>query len=349
MREFGSDFHTITSGFESPLGSAMPFLRHEVYFVAMGRQCIAALMAQYQWKRLWIPRYFCYDVIASLEATIDGEILFYEDYPSSLVGQSVRALPYQEGDALLLVNYFGLRGYQDVSQIPVPVIVDFTHDLMGEWATSCNADWCIASLRKTLPIPEGGVLWSPKGHRLEIDLPSTLLNKSAVSNRWRAMDKKALYVQKGEGDKGEFLRLFSETEHLLAQSSLSLLDNRSMDFLRAFDVPKWYKSKRDNWLLLRDRVEVDILLPENISCIPFSFVMLSDSREQRDLWRAKMIEHSIYPAILWNIPSEKSSPIEDISSRMLSIHCDGRYTRSDIERLANALNSIVQNHTYSRT
>ena len=122
-----------------------------------GRQTIVALIAQHQWKRIWLPVYFCYEVVDTIRQT-GIELLFYPDYPGAYDQNIVSELPYKKGDVLLRMNYFGLRTRRSNQSLPIPVIEDHSHDLLGRWSLYSDADWCIASIRKTLPTVEGGMV-----------------------------------------------------------------------------------------------------------------------------------------------------------------------------------------------
>jgi hypothetical protein len=78
------------------------------------------------------------------------------------------------------MNYFGLRTPPDL-ELPegVEVLEDHSHDPVSAWAEQSSADFCLASLRKTLPINDGGALWSPVGHRL----PPAPPDRAAASGR----------------------------------------------------------------------------------------------------------------------------------------------------------------------
>ena len=60
------------------------------------------------WQRLWVPEYFCYDVIASLkEAGL--ELVFYTDYPGNWKdGKKLEDIQrnghFRSTDAILRVN-----------------------------------------------------------------------------------------------------------------------------------------------------------------------------------------------------------------------------------------------------
>ena len=78
MKEFGSDFHYIT-GFRG-VGNTLNDVHPYANYYADGRQALIYLYQSQGWKRLWMPEYFCYDVVKSLkEAGL--ELKFYTDHP----------------------------------------------------------------------------------------------------------------------------------------------------------------------------------------------------------------------------------------------------------------------------
>lgn len=342
MKEFGSDFHSIDT-YTSGRAHLTDVFRGAT-LLSDGRQCIVALIRQHGWKRIWMPEYFCYEVIETIRLQTGIEILYYADYPLADDKGSVKTLPFEDGDVLLRMNYFGVRDHRNEEGIPVPVIEDHTHDLLGHWALYSNADWCVASLRKTLPLPEGGMLWSPKGHRLSLELANTEENQCLADKRWQAMQMKSDYLKGTLSDKDGFRKLYVETEGWFDNAALSLIDKRSREFVDQLDINLWQGTKKRNWQLLRsllsDRIQV--VQPEDDSCTMFSMVVLADSQEQRDIIRRRLIEHSVYPAILWQVPEDASEKVQDFSHRMLSIHCDGRYNEDDIRQLAGIVNQAIE-------
>src|SRR5690606_7795309 len=124
-----------------------------------GRDALRALLrhgkTQLGWQRLLIPSYFCQDVAASFTRELPTEV--YVDRPG--LRPDERAIATREGDAVLNVNLFGFRTAQWAFKLPgVAVIEDHTHDPWSAWAATSQADFAVASLRKTLPLPDGGVL-----------------------------------------------------------------------------------------------------------------------------------------------------------------------------------------------
>ena len=345
MKEFGSDFHFVES-FNSCRAHLTDVFRNAT-LLADGRQCIVALIRRNGWRRLWMPDYFCYEVIETIKEQTGIKIVLYEDSP--LCEGDVEKLPYEDGDVLLRINYFGMRDLRSNRSIPVPVIEDHSHDPFGHWALYSDADWCIASIRKSLPLPEGGMMWSPKQFRVSYKFldSSFKSNREIAALRWKAMEMKAAYLRGEDVSKDEFRKLFVKTEEWFDHAEPSVIDERTKELVsRKFDVNLWFSAKRKNWVLLSsliDKEHCDVIYAESESCTMFSLVLLLGSKERRDALRKELIERCVYPAVLWNVPEEASTTSKDFSQRMLSIHCDGRYSEEDIRQLANILNQALKN------
>ena len=346
MIEFGSDFHYIShrgSG-ENTLQALFP----SANYYADGRQALIDLFRSQGWKRLWVPEYFCYDVIESLKES-GLELCFYGDYPGHLEdGKTLESIQrkgyFRPTDAILRLNYFGTRSFRGLEKLNIPVVEDHTHDLIGGWAIKSHADWCIASLRKSLPVPEGGLLWSPAGLRLPGAPDVSEENERIAAIRWKAMRLKARYLAGEEVEKTTFRAGFVDTEEYFDRAEVCSLDRESKEYLKSFDIRNWYNRKRENWELLRDikKEGVHVICPENRGCYPFSLVLLFDSLDERDRVRKELIEHQIYPAILWSIPDCPADEELFLFSRgMLSIHCDGRYSAEDILQMKEIIESIL--------
>lgn len=345
MKEFGSDFHYI-----QPTGgdgkTIYDFLLSANYY-ADGRQALIHLYRSQGWKRLWVPDYFCYDVIESLrQAGLD--LCFYADYPAYSGDSKTLEAIYKNGnirlkDAVLRVNYFGIRSYRSTEKLPFTVVEDHTHDLIGEWALNSQADWCIASLRKSLPIPEGGILWSPMGLQLPNAPEAFKENERIAATRWEAMKLKAQYLAGEAVEKYLFRAGFVDTEPFFDTANVCSLDKASRNYLKSFNIYSWYRKKRENWEILSKikKEGVKILRPENYGCYPFSLILVFDDFFDRQRVRKELIEKQVYPAVLWNVPESKNEDVFLISRGMLSIHCDGRYSQDDILQLKSIIESVL--------
>lgn len=339
MTEFGSDFHQCAITISN---NHWFDLLGDVRTYSCGRHAIDAILADRGWKRIWVPAYFCYEVIGHIQER-GIEVVFYDDNPLREDDDKVvRSLPFQDGDVLLRINYFGLRAKRSNKGLSVPVIEDHSHDLFSDWAIQSDADWCIASIRKSLPVAAGGILWSPKKYSLPEEIKSTTSCEEMAAMRYGAMTMKSDYLNLG-GDKEIFRKKFVETEEWISNLSLSGMDKETLRLAQTFEVNQWTLQRCQNWYhaerLLRDNFYV--LCPEQESCQPFSIILLCKTAVERMTLRSHLIKNCIYPAILWNIPKDAQyNQTRDFSERMLSIHCDGRYHQDDIHRMCNLINKF---------
>jgi hypothetical protein len=337
--ELGSDFHycaNFSSGKENILS------KKETHYFANGRQALQHLLKHNKWERIWIPTYFCYSVIEVIKQT-GIKIAFYDDSPLSDDERLISQIKFNSNDALLRMNYFGLRTWRDNEEIPVSVIEDHSHDLCGEWVEKSNANWIIASVRKTLSVPEGGVLWSPKGHTIPTVPKSTLKNDLLTYKRLSAMLMKTLYLSQNKIPKDAFRQLYIDTEDSFENLSICAVEDFCKKLIETFDIKDWYQRKKENWKSLLD-IEcknIKMLRPEDISkCNPFALILQFNSMEQRDIFKTNLIQKQIYPAVLWNIPQEQPKEIVNIGQTLLSVHCDARYDSQDILELKKRILSI---------
>ena len=345
MKEFGSDFHYIEP--VRPPGTTIYDLYPFANYYADGRQALIHLYHSQGWERLWIPEYFCYEVVASLkEAGL--KLSFYTDYPGYCFdSQTLEDIQncgcFRPKDAVLRVNYFGSRSYRSSENLSVAAVVeDHTHDLVGSWAVNSHADWCIASLRKTLPIPEGGILWSPQKKCLPESPKQSNENERIASVRWEAMQLKTLFIKGETVEKSDFRDRFLDTEGFFDTVPVCALDDKSQEYLHSFDIKEWFIKKRDNWELLRSikKNDIHVFGTEDSGCYPFSLVLVFDSHAERNRVRMSLIERGIYPTVLWRIPLVSDTEVFNFSQVMLSIHCDARYSHDEVLAMKSIIESV---------
>lgn len=347
MKEFGSDFQLMPDFRNTAVKSSIVTL-YDMYGClreyASGRHAIEAIFKFKGWKRIWIPAYFCCEVIEYLEKEAGMEIKFYDDTPlSDRDDETVRSLTYEEGDVLLRMNFFGLRGFRTNEGIGVPVIEDHTHDMMSEWVRKSDADYCISSIRKTMPTAAGGILWSPKGLQLPEAIGETDDCKVMAKMRYEGMEMKRKFLRGEPVDKDAFREKMLESEELIDKLSFSGMDKVTKDIAREMNYGMWDELKADNWRIANEILseKFTILKSSFVDWRPFSIIILCKSAEERAALRIHLIKNMIYPAILWQMPENSEfKDALDFSKRMISVHCDARYSRNGIKEMCSRILSF---------
>lgn len=354
MKEYGSDFHFLN--FPCVAGGKTLFDYYpNAVFLADGRQAIESLINYYKWKRIWIPEYFCWEIIAYILLHCEIEVKTYQDNPVVKDHHFVGHLPFQEGDVLLWMNYFGLREIKRIN-VPIPVIEDHSHNIFSEWVWKSKAEFCIASLRKTLPLAEGGILWSNSKDLSELGstIKETLLNEKVARTRWQAMAEKALYLsQDNEASipdlKDSYREKFLRTEQCFGSLPVSRISSLDRQVLEKIDIKDWSERRNRNWKIVVKQLSfllkkngIRLLVPESESLIPFSLLLLFPDKMKRERFRKGLISKSIYPAVLWEIPETCSRESRIVSDGILSIHCDARYSADEIGEMGCQIYTLLK-------
>lgn len=337
--EHGSEFHWVGAGPVVDLPTH-PWSAGGL-MLGSGRDALRLLVRwavrRLGWKRVLVPSFLCQEVVGALisEAiTVEA----YEDDPR----EAIRAPCLDPGDVLLIVNTFGVRPRWLRPESCVGfVIEDHTHDPWSDWARTSEADYCIASLRKTLPIPDGGVLWSPIRSSLPDEPELTPEHSAAAARKLEAMVLKALFLEGHAVKKSTWRTLANEGEATISSSEVSLMTAVASSLANCLDWARWRTQRFENFRFLVDRFgdrrDLTVLSPAEHNSCPFSVILICKDSEIRDRLRRALIERRVYPAVLWPLEERALSlPHQSIelSRRVLSLHCDGRYGEADMERVA---------------
>ncbi len=348
--EYGSEFHW-PSFHGQPRAPIVPA---DALMFASGRDAFAALIQhgcqQRGWRRWFMPTYFCPDVAAAIAAT-GLEVVRYDDSPRWPVPVQP-AVPFRTGDVFLLVNYFGLRGQQAAGAVDLGVaelVEDHTHDPWSDWARSSGAAYCLASLRKTLPIPDGAALWSPGGHSLPSRAAVTAIRDSASQKKLAAMLLKRLYLQGEFADKPVFRRLQVEGEGGLAAGPVSGASRVAEQLLPVLPWDDWRMRRAENYGTLRQALEnvagTRVLGPAGAGSCPLALILECQTKELRERIRTGLIAAAMYPAVHWPIESQGCEALqsaERLSQRLLTLPCDFRYGSADLMRVVEVVQRLAR-------
>jgi hypothetical protein len=343
--EVGSEFHwdddaLVDAGAERPDWLPTP---HTTFSSATGAlsALISALTAA---TRLHVPSYFCMGVAEALTPRV--KLAWYRELPDGQ-GPHLDTLDAAPGDAVLVVNLFG-RGRREPwdawsREHPlVTVIEDHTHDPLSAWARASAASYCVASLRKTLPVPDGAIVWSPRGE----NLPRPVLGASTgASLKLTAMILKTAWLRGRDVDKSEFralqmageaaLRGSATAPHALTHVVLPLLDVWRLRSIRADNARALAKSMQPRTSAWHP---VSYGSPE---AVPFNLQVLCTSEASRDSLLAHLARERIFAPVHWRQSAtgfwSGDHQAVDYASRMLTIPVDHRYRAADVGRIVEAL------------
>jgi hypothetical protein len=310
------------------------------------------------WRRVWLPSYYCPDVPAALAAAVVGEVEL-RAYPDAALWSSadLGSIPAATGDVVVVANQLGVRGQPDVSGAiarGAAVVEDHSHDLASSWALESGADYAFASLRKTLPIPDGGAVWSPQGR----PLPPPAARRDGrepASPTLSAADRLATALdarRRRAAPSDERLR-FRALARAAARSAGALgwggISPVSRALLRQMPVRGWRERRRQNLAVLADAVASAPrlrALAAPSGGVAFALTLVFDTAGARHAAERALTSRAVVPTVLWPLDLVRDWGVwpadADLASRILSIHGDQRYDEADVRRLARILGQTLR-------
>ncbi len=340
-RPIGSDFEVVderwlTADHEPPWQTRSD----GITYTESGRQALA-LVASYLTARgrntLVLPSLFCESMIApfmamgwrilvvSLDERLDVD-------RSALLGR----LDDPEHSVYLHTPYFGkaesesgLALLTDLEARGMVVVVDESHGLLE--ATRHPQRIRVASLRKLLPLPDGGFVAG-------IPVPGLGLptGERAAAVRWRAMIQKSAFLQDPRKVPVSLhLEEFRRAEELTESSPTPApMSERSRSVVRRLDYAALRKQRRANFAAIRDGLAGSShpVVETSAGWATPSHAVVA-ARDPRAL-QVHLSRHGVYCPVHWVAPADpRLTAVGGWRGNLLSLPVDHRYDPDDMARI----------------
>lgn len=328
-------------------------------FTASGRSAFSLLLKKVKpkYNKILMPAYLCNSMILPFK-DLGYQCSFYEiDQKLEPVLSSVRK--EEQVGIFLHMGYFGYPtneklqdAVKEFKENQTIIVEDITHTLFSHYPRFQENDFTVASIRKWMGIPSGGILTSASE-----DTPDQLLrNMKFTSLRTKALLLKGDYMRKQKEysasvrkeQKEACLDLFSKAEELLSEDSGPYeIDQISMKIWRLANLRQIVIKRRKNYAILLEGVKkltylkpVFDQLPKEVCPMFFPVYLPKD----RSFVRKRLTMEEIYCPIHWEVPElvdlEKFPETAKIYSSILSIPCDQRYGPEDMKRVVEVLRDL---------
>lgn len=326
----------------------------DVVLTSSGRSAISLLLEQINPKNksVLLPAYICESVI--LPFINKGYKCFFYDINEDLSPKIEGIFSFNNIGIFLHIGYFGflsnlnlinvIQKFKDESTI---IVEDITHTLFSNTNNFEDNDFYIGSIRKWFGVPSGGFLASKK---FVLEAPQ-YINEQFTKLRKESLLLKKIYIEtKNITLKDKFLNQFSIAEEILDNDLKPYrIDKVSSQLVRNLDYNQLVRKRKENYLhLLRNIKKSDFLQPLfpsiNDDVCPLFFPIVI--KEDRNKIKKKLIEEEIYCPIHWPIPVQINMNLFENSRKLynteLSIPCDQRYDISDMDKIINIINQLIE-------
>ncbi|WP_445384791.1 hypothetical protein ACT6NV_12565 [Robiginitalea sp. IMCC44478] len=346
-KEIGSYFHWIDSTIAKSLFKKHPInFRENTHVFYSGRHALKYLINHIEQGRsiskIWMPEYYCQHVTNWMKKNYSN-IHLYSAHPFEYTDELRIPEDVSENDILIINNYWGLSTTR-LSKYPAkrPIIIeDHSHGWLSRQCLHSEADYCFVSLRKSLPIPLGGICWAPNKELPSYPLPENQEVYSVWDKMVVAMKNKTEYLYgQSEDLKDLYLNQIAEVEDGLDLShKVTKMRTEDKKFIH-----KWLQldvleiKKRNLDLLYRKITDTpNYKIIKRFAYTSFGFMLLFSDGMAYESFRKHLIDNQIYPSNLW--------PNNNGWKYFLNVHVDFRYGIEDMEFIAGCIEDW--NRTYN--
>lgn len=316
-------------------------------FFYTGRQAIKYVIESIKPNQelitIWLPNYYCKHVTHWIRANYSNTKLYDIDpkSPSEVIQVHKFA---NENDIVLINNFCGISdcNYNKGDKY-LTIIEDHSHGWLSNACIHSKADFCIASLRKSVPVPLGGLAWRPDNHQINSKIKT--IHDSEFLTIWdnilRAMNlKKSYEIQNivNNHAKSIFLEIIrSEEEKIHSNYHLVTMQEQHRKIIENYLSINFLSFKKLNWSFVKPRINPSIKFECLDSSFPgFGLILYLDKEEDMNTLRNYLIKNNIYPALLW-----PDNPPE--FGYYLNIHIDYRYNNGHMKYISQILNHFSEN------
>lgn len=291
-------------------------------------------------NKIWFPNYYCQHTLSWIKKSYSNIGIY--DTHSFEFSKKIEVTDFAKAnDVVLINNYWGLSTMleEKTSKNSPIVIEDHSHGWLSKACLNSKANYCFVSLRKSLPIPLGGIYWKPNSNIPEIN--NSFKEDNGFYEIWdlmlKAMSLKSKFI---EGDKTvqneTFLSMFYKVEEALNKNTnFAKLSEDHENFIESFikfDVRK-VKDKNLNLLYSKIKDNSHFKIIKRSGYTAFGLLLLFKDENIFNSLKSYLVENKIYPSSLW--PDNKISYEWRF---FLNVHVDFRYTNNDMVYIITTIN-----------
>lgn len=322
--------------------------KSDYYSYASGRAALYQILMSIKpsISKVWLPDWLC-------ESMIDAVARSGRDYGFYKLGPDLRMevayfvaqnRPISVHDVIVLVNYFGLvdveSTIEELRELKVDAVI-IEDDVQALFSFFDNvphahvADYCFTSLRKSLAIPDGGLVKTKKA------MPVVHGENTFSSYKLQGALRKGFAVDSSEDD--AYLSLFKQGEDLIANNFDSEMSKESETLLAYADIKAAAIRRMENaqYLLLElEQLGIAPLLTIKENHVPLFVPILIDCRNEV---RRALFEHDIFCPVHWPLREDMAhlSMGKRMAEKELSLVVDQRYNTEDMQCIVQVLKNAI--------
>ena len=323
-------------GFEKRIEEMPDFMSGKCLYLANARCGINVLCGVLKPRKVWLPSYLCHSIVEAIPNDFDMQF-----YP---IGEDLQVMNQDwvsdvaMDDLVLFIDYFGFDLHRDtmraVKERGANIMQDAAQALLSTFGRP-YADFVLYSPRKTVGVPDGGILQSRCGEDFkgiqQLEMPPV----EFIAKTYAA------FAARSDFDKGienDWYSLYLMAESLSPIGAFRMSDFSYAMLQQCFDYEAIAAKRISNFLELDQGLGGRSLLgPLQDGVVPLGLPIIVDKRE--DLL-ARLYEKELYCPVHWELGSSVPRSFEEshrLSCQILTLITDQRCNSSQINEVKKIL------------
>ncbi|QDU68459.1 hypothetical protein [Engelhardtia mirabilis] len=294
--------------------------------------------------RVWLPAYLC---DALLSDRVRPRASFF-DVDQDLVPSTGNWLDrLAPGDLVAPIAYFGwpIRGglLGALRERGATIVVDASQALLTE-GTQIGADYLLASPRKFVGVPDGGLLVPVEDAPWPDALPELIPWRAVTEALVAGRERREFDAAGGNGPERGWYAHFAAAESAAPTDARSCADDTAQR-LAAVDWRAVAAARRANWEVLAAGLEGRLIfgqLPAEV--VPMGCPVRFTSGPERDAARAALHAAAVYAPWHWDLEGAVPAThvaAHGLAARTLTLPLDQRYGAGDMARVLRTLEPVL--------
>ena len=307
-----------------------------------GRDALKAIAREFEPCTALLPALACDSMVHPFEL-YGHKISYYKLNPDYSIDKDSLHIG-KERTLFLYMDYFGILSIRDEELNRLKAegntifIEDRTHDLIWERKRTFQPDYIMASLRKWIPIPDGGLLWGEISQPLGSDTTFSV-------TRLKAQCMRHQFLQCGdESIKTEFRKIFSTVSDMMDTDEPSAMSAYAYELAKKTDWEQIRKARKTNAEALITILAESPYISFIQNKAGMSDLYVAFTVRNRDEIQRRLSAEGIFNTVIWPLTEEQKnvcSVTKYTEENMLAAPCDQRYSVDDMKLIGNEIVRVI--------
>ena len=338
---------------ENAASLQLPFMQGDEWltsFFQSGRNAIEVLFREIAMgASILVPDFVCNTVPEAILRAGCTIANYHIDDDFSFSAEEVNTL-LADTKILYIVHFFGRKfSEEEMNAIRqwkndgITIIEDITMSLYSNDPEAFGfGDYIIGSVRKWLPISDGGFVLSKTK-----TFPAPEINSVSLYTYYYQLAQilKKEYIESGEKDaalKDTYMNLYHESiRYLFSDYSIAPISPVSLNYILNTQSENSFVKRVENYTYLSDGLRDfrDFICPAirlKPGYVPFGMVVKC---KKRDELLQYLIQNDIYCNVHWRLDNPAVSAL---SESIMTIPCDERYDKKDMDRILQVIKDFYK-------